>query len=431
MNHRGCDFEGEYGADATRRRVASIRSILGEPHVAGDPASAGWTDDEVVSNPRIAIVDDEPINIRVVRKYLELAGYRQFFTTTDARRAVDLVRASRPDVVLLDIMMPHLSGLEILAQLRGQAEHADLPVIVLTAATDRPTRLEAIRLGANEFLGKPVDSVELEARLRNVLQAKAQQDQIKNYAGQLELEVAARSAGLTHAYEEVIQCLAKVGEYRDTETGRHVVRVGRYAEIIARQLGMGEEFAGRIRRAAPLHDIGKVGIPDYILLKPGKLDEAERRLMQRHCVYGKEICSVGLSGSLQKDDQGPPAEGPEQRGNVSPILQMAATIAYTHHEKWDGSGYPHGLAGEAIPLEGRITAVADVFDALTTKRPYKEAFGVDESLEMMWKMRATHFDPEVFDAFLAAADDAMRVHHELADTPVETAGAGVEPAGIS
>jgi len=315
----------------------------------------------------------------------------------------------------LDIMMPYLSGLDILADIRRNKEHSDLPVIILTAASEKQTKLEALRLGATEFLPKPIDPAELEARVRNVLAVKAHQDRVKLHASVLEAEVAARSAELLVAHREIVQCLAAVGEYRDNETGRHVVRVGRYAEIIAQFLGMSKEFCDRIRDAAPLHDIGKVGIPDSILLKPGKLDDLEFQQMMHHSEFGEVICSHGecrLGAAVQSHA----AVGLAiTRIGGSPILQMAGTIAYTHHERWDGRGYPRGLRGDAIPVEGRITAVADVFDALTSRRPYKKAFPLDKSLEIIGQQRGTQFDPCCVDAFFAGIERIVTVYHEFAD----------------
>jgi putative two-component system response regulator len=404
---------------ATEAQVDQIRSMFGTPRLPLEPVLHGSSADEVVSNPRIVIVDDERINIKVVQKYLTLAGYEQFFTTTEATKAMDLIQAEHPDVVLLDIMMPHVSGLEILENLRGIEQFVDLPVIILTAANDRDTKLAALRLGATEFLGKPVDSVELESRLRNVLSVKAHQDRIKNYAWELELEVAVRSTELAQAHAEVIQCLAKVGEYRDNETGNHVFRVGRYAEIIAHHLGLNKEIVGRIGQAAPLHDIGKVGIPDSVLLKPGKLDETEFQQMKEHCDYGEEVCSAGPRNPRSGFRSHTTAGADITKTGTSPILRMAATIAHTHHEKWDGSGYPRGLAGDEIPIEGRITAVADVFDALTSHRPYKPAFSLEKSLAIIKEGKGKHFDPAVVEAFFAATDEIVSVYYEFTDVEVE------------
>ncbi len=404
--------------DSAARQADTIRTLFGSPRLCIEPVLNGSSVDEVLSNPRIAIVDDEPINIKVVQKHLKLAGYQQFFTTEDSTRAMDLIRTEFPDVVLLDIMMPQVSGLEILAELRQTDEFIDLPVIILTAATDTATKMEALRLGATEFLGKPVDAAELEARLCNVLIAKAHRDRVKSYAWELEIEVAVRSAELAAAHHEVVQCLAKVGEFRDNETGNHVLRVGRYAEIIASRMGLGSEFAERIRQAGALHDIGKVGVPDSILCKRGKLDAAEFEVMKHHCKLGRDAFLMqGDGGHPAASASRSPAEQLVAPVGNSPILRMAASIAYTHHEKWDGTGYPRGLRGEDIPLEGRITAVADVFDAVTSPRPYKPAFSLEKSLAIMKDGSGNHFDPAVVEAFFAELDEIVTVYSQYADLP--------------
>jgi len=406
--------------NAIAGQVETMRVLFGTPRLALEPVLQGSSADQVISNPRIVIVDDEPINVKVVQKYLKLAGYQQFATTTDATQALGLIRSEQPDVVLLDIMMPGISGLEILAELRRSEQFLDLPVIILTAVCDRETRLTALRTGATEFLGKPVDPVELEARLRNVLITKAHRDRIKNHAWVLEREVAIRTAELAQAHREVIQCLAKVGEFRDNETGNHVLRVGRYAAVIARRLGMEGEFVARIQQAAALHDIGKVGIPDAILLKPGKLDEIERQRMQLHCGYGRSVCASASENADREFESHTVAGRSIASEGTSPILRMAATITYTHHEKWDGTGYPESLRGEAIPIEGRITAVADVFDALTTERPYKRAYSVDESLAIVKDQRGRHFDPQVLDAFFDVIDQITEICCEFSDPAVRS-----------
>jgi putative two-component system response regulator len=404
-------------SDSAAGQVESMRTLFGTPRLSVAPVLHGTSADEVVANPKIAIVDDEPINIKVVQKHLEHAGYKRFVTTTESTTAIDLVRLEQPDVVLLDIMMPHISGLQILETLRQIEEFVDLPIIILTAADNRETKLEALALGATEFLGKPVDSVELESRLRNVLTVKAHQDRVKNYTWELELEVAIRSTELAHAHGEMVDCLAKVGEYRDNETGRHVIRVGSYAEIIARRMGLASDVVGTIRQAAALHDIGKVAIPDSILLKPGKLDADEFTKMQEHCLYGRRVFERESHESAEEMTPHTDAGRAILSAGSSPTLKSAATIAYTHHEKWDGSGYPRGLAGEAIPIEGRITAVADVFDALTSKRPYKEALSLDQAFGILRQESGKSFDPAVIDAFFDAIDDILQVYTEHSDIP--------------
>lgn len=412
MNRPECTPRDSLESAPRSEQVDEIRSLFGSPRLPRDPWRHGSSADQVISNPRIAIIDDEPINLKAVREHLQMAGYQQFFTTSDSTKAIDLIRAERPDVVLLDIVMPQVSGLDILNQLRETEEFFDLPVIILTAVTDHETKLEGLESGATEFLTKPVDSVELEVRLKNVLRMKAHCDRLKSHAWDLELEVAVRSAELSQAHGEVVQCLAKVGEYRDNATGRHVMRVGRYAEILARQMDFDKEFVARIRQAAPLHDIGKVGVSDAILLKPGKLDAVEYAQMQKHCGYGLEVCgNPDVESDLPFESHTKVGATIGKQG-ASPLLRMAGVIAMTHHEKWDGSGYPCGLVGEEIPMEGRITAIADVFDAMCSKRPYKPALPLEECLAAVKEGRGVAFDPAVVDAFLDRIDEIVQVYRE-------------------
>lgn len=359
---------------------------------------------------RVVIVDDEPINIKLIQKYLRGAGYHDFVPTTDSRQAVDLVRTANPDIVILDVVMPEVSGLEILREIRHDEELSHLPVLIVTASTDEQTKIDALELGATDFLHKPVKPTELLPRVRNALVLKAHHDQMAAYSKQLETEVAQRTADLAQSREEVIHVLACAAEYRDHETGNHVIRVGRFAGIIARALGYSQSDAELIEHAAILHDAGKIGISDSILLKPGKLTPEEFETMKRHCEYGERILKA------QPSDQSQPfllhSCLPATR---SPVLRMAAIIARTHHERWDGSGYPDGLEGENIPMVGRITAVADVFDALSSKRCYKDALPLKQCIEVMKQERGRHFDPKVVDAFLSRIDEVTRIVIHLAD----------------
>ena len=348
---------------------------------------------------RIMIVDDEPLNIKVARKYLSIAGYQNFITTTDSPAALELIRRERPDVILLDVMMPQTSGLEILEAVRLDESLAHLPVLILTASTDAQTKQSALELGATDFLAKPVDPADLVPRVRNALLVKAHHDHLAGYSQQLEHEVRLRTAEVEASRLEIVHCLARAAEYRDDDTGRHVLRVGRYAGILAREAGLVDERIAMIEISAQLHDVGKIGVPDAILLKPGKLDPDEFAVMKRHCEYGRLIIM-------------PDAPQPQQ---CAPLLAMAAQIAFTHHEKWDGSGYPCGLAGEQIPLEGRITAVADVFDALGSRRPYKPPFPLEQCLAIVREGRGKHFDPSIVDALLRRMGEITGVQSELAD----------------
>lgn len=359
---------------------------------------------------RVMIVDDEPINIKLIQKFLHGAGYQDFVTSTESRQAVDLVRSAEPDIVILDVVMPEVSGLDILQSIRSDRNASHVPVLIITASTDEETKISALEHGATDFLHKPVKPTELLPRVRNALALKSHHDQMAAYSKRLETEVAQRTADLAQSREEVIHVLACAAEYRDQETGNHVIRVGRFAAIIARELGYSADESELIEQAAILHDAGKIGITDSILLKPGKLTEHEYQLMKRHCEFGERILKA------QPSDESQPfllySCPPLTR---SPILQTAAIIAKTHHERWDGKGYPEGLAGEDIPLVGRITAVADVFDALSSKRCYKDALPLNECIEVMKRERGKHFDPNVIDAFLSRIHEVKQVVINLAD----------------
>jgi putative two-component system response regulator len=364
---------------------------------------------------KLMIVDDEPVNVKVVQKHLKLAGYRNFVTSTDSTAALELISKEMPDVILIDIMMPHVSGLEILQQARDDERLSHIPIIVLTASDNEQTKMEALKLGAAEFLSKPVNASELIVRVRNALLIKVQHDRLKNYAHDLERQVQRRTAELATSRLELILCLARAAEFRDNETGHHVVRVGRYAELIARQLGLDERFVELIGHAAPLHDMGKVGIPDSVLMKPGKLTPDEFETMRKHSVFGKRTFEPMSSDEYRTFKSHTFMGEKIMDVQSSPIITVSAAIALTHHEKWDGTGYPLGLKGEQIPLVGRITAVADVFDALSSKRPYKPAFELDRCFKIIEEGRGTHFDPEVLDAFLACREAVTRIYTELAD----------------
>jgi putative two-component system response regulator len=364
---------------------------------------------------RIMIVDDEPVNIKVVRKYLQIAGYKEFITTSNATEALRMLGEARPDLLLLDVMMPEISGLEILEQARADEELKHIPIIILTAASDAKTKVHALELGATDFLAKPVDASELIPRVRNALVVKAHHDHLAFYSHQLEHEVRRRTAELEASRLQVVHTLARAAEYRDDDTGRHVTRVGKYAGILARELGLHDAHAQMLETAALLHDVGKIGIPDAILLKPGKLDPEEFKVMQKHCEFGQMIIQPtpenDAAARRLRESLG------EHGFDVlhTPLLDMAADIAISHHERWDGTGYPHRRAGDEIPLEGRITSVADVFDALCSKRPYKAAMPLEKALGILTNGRGTQFDARVVDALLKRLGEITSVQVDLAD----------------
>ena len=383
-------------------------------HATNAPALADATESSITLS-RIMIVDDEESNVLTVKHHLKQAGYRHFQTTTDPTNALALMWDHIPDLVLLDVMMPHISGIDLLRLMRSDSTLARVPVIIVTASDDADLKLHALELGATDFLSKPVDASELALRIRNTLLVKQQQDRLSNYSAELEREVQARTAELEASQRAVIYSLARAGESRDSHTGWHVRRVGKYAGIVARELGLDEHAVEELELAAQLHDVGKIGIADSILLKPGRLDTDEFELMKRHCEFGVKIISP--SQDQQADFSGQ-QDGLGDNFSCeckSPLMRLAALIAATHHERWDGTGYPRGLAGEEIAIEGRITAVADVFDALTSERPYKEAFTLQKAIGILEEGRGAHFDPDVLDAFLARQDEISQVMRDYAD----------------
>ncbi|MCA9092318.1 MAG: response regulator [Planctomycetaceae bacterium] len=387
--------------------VSDQSNLLTELQILGSVA------DESLHRSKVIVVDDEPVNVKLIKKYLKEFGYSECIGITDSREAVQRILEENPSLVILDIVMPEVNGLEILRDLRADPNGKFIPVLILTASIDRKTRVRALELGATDFLGKPVDVAELAPRVRTALIAKHHQDELSTYATRLEAAVLERTAELQTSRQEVIECLARAADYRDNDTGRHVLRVGRYAGIVARHLGWDERSVQLLEQAAPLHDIGKIGIPDNILLKPGKLTPEEFSKMQEHSKIGLHILISSIASSSIAETS---MELPQRTyWKQSPILEAAATIALTHHERWDGTGYPQGLAGEAIPMVGRIVSVVDVFDALSSARPYKPAFPLEKCFEILNEGRGTQFDPQVLDAFFEQRELIELTMQELAD----------------
>lgn len=370
----------------------------------------------------IMIVDDEELNIRAAEAHLRREGYYRFLSAKSGREAIDRLRHERPDIMLLDIRMPEVSGLEVLRWKNLEPELAPIPVVIFTAATDPATKREALDLGAADFLPKPIDPNDLVPRIRNLLVLKRQRDQMASEAARLEELVRVRTAEVLQSRQQLILSLARAAEHRDNETGNHIIRVGRYAAIIARQLGWSESQVSMIEQAAPLHDVGKLGVPDRVLFKPGSLDPQEYDLIKKHCAWGKEIIEP-LSGREFQILRSHARLGEAiLHVRSSPMLMMASRIAQTHHECWDGTGYPLGLAGEDIPIEGRITAVADVFDALSSKRPYKDPFPREKCFRILEEYRGRKFDPRVLDAFFARSAEIIETQLELMDyDPIDPA----------
>lgn len=326
--------------------------------------------ESILKQAQILIVDDEKANIRFLEVILQHAGYENIYSTTDSREATSLFCRIKPDLLLLDLSMPYVDGFEVMQNLQPEFESDPIPTLILTADATLPTKHRALQAGAKDFLTKPLDETEVLLRIQNLLEARF-------HSVLLETKVQERTRDLEKAQLETLQRLALAAEYRDDDTGVHTKRVGTIAGQVAHVLGLPAQRVDLILRAAPLHDVGKIGVPDSILLKPGKLTEEEFAIMKRHTIIGAEILS----------------------GSTSPWLQLAEEIALTHHERWDGRGYA-GLEGENIPLSGRIVTVADVFDALTHERPYKKAWPIEEAREEIASQSEKQFDPQVVKAFL-------------------------------
>ncbi len=359
----------------------------------GAPSTGSSVSDPAVPLPpfadaRILVIDDEPSIVKVVTAILARAGYQHVEGLTDGQLAEATVRKLQPDLILLDLRMPNRDGLQVLDALVAETPRSTyLPIVMLTG-DDRPEiRAQALARGARDFLHKPFDRTEVLLRIQNLLETRGLHRRLEGQNRMLEERVRDRTRELEAAQLEVLQRLAGAGEYRDDDTGLHTARVAATAGSLAAAAGLDPREVELLVRAAPLHDVGKIGIPDSVLLKPGKLTPEEMGIMRRHTIIGASILE----------------------GSRSPLIQLAESIALRHHEKWDGTGYPEGLAGERIPQSARIIAIADVFDALTHARPYRPAWTIEATLAEIARLRGTHFDPWLTDLFLSLEDHSALV----------------------
>ncbi|MEM0514332.1 MULTISPECIES: two-component system response regulator [Pseudoalteromonas] len=324
------------------------------------------------ARPTLLAVDDEPTNLKVLNEVLG-KDYRLIFAKS-GEQALMLAAQKLPDLILLDVMMPNMSGFDVCKSLKQNTDTAAIPVIFVTAMQEEIDEANGFALGAVDYITKPISPAIVRARVKNHL-SLVQADLLKS------------------AQLELIQRLSHAAEYKDNETGQHIIRMSRYCHIIALAYGMNEQQAESLLLAAPMHDIGKIGIPDNILLKPGKLDDEEYQYMKAHATIGADILA----------------------GSSSALVQLAHRLALEHHERYDGKGYPNGLKGEEISIEGRICSIADVFDALTSRRPYKEPWPVEQAIELMREEKGKHFDPELVDVFISQLDKILAVKEKYSN----------------
>ncbi|MCK9472494.1 HD domain-containing phosphohydrolase [Sulfurimonas sp.] len=347
----------------------------------------------------ILLCDDELMNRKVASKILNKEGFN-VIEAQNGKEAIEVLNRQKVDLILMDLMMPVMDGYEATAIIKSDDRFSTIPLIIISALSDKEAINKGLKLGADEYLTKPYDIIEFGLRVKNAIKLGAYQNMLKEHKKILEQEVAKKTKELQDALieiqkseQDIISILGKTAEYRDNETSVHTLRVGEMAALIARKIGWSSDDVELIRLASPMHDLGKVGIADNILLKPGKLDEEEFEIMKQHSTIGYSILS-------QKE---------------TPLLKLAAEIANTHHEKYNGKGYPNGLIGDNIPLSGAIVAVVDVFDALLSERPYKRAFTLETALEIIKNDSGTHFNPKVVELFMDSLDEIIAIRTKLQD----------------
>ncbi len=344
----------------------------------------------------LLVIDDNSTNLTLFRHLLQKIEDAQVQCFADATVALEWCAGNEPDLILVDYMMPVMDGLEFIRRLQAMPERRDVAIVMVTADTESDVRHQALALGAQDFLTKPVDKEELIARVRNLLALRQSRRNLANRAAWLADEVAKATATIAAREKEAILRLSRAAEYRDPETGMHLLRMSNYTRLVAARLGLPAAEQQLLMEAAPMHDVGKVGTPDHILLKPGRLTPEEFEIMKQHASIGYEIL----------------------RDSASPLFQCAAVVARSHHEKFDGSGYPLSLVGDAIPLHGRIVAVADVFDALTSERPYKKAWLLEDARKFLADGAGSHFDPACVAAFVDRWDEVLEIRSRDNDAPI-------------
>jgi len=381
---------------------APCGGIIGQTE-ADRPAfgSCFWKRDVMTACPKkLLFVDDDPNILDILERMItpHAADWDAHFCL-GAEEAMDLVEQADFDTIVSDARMPEKDGFWLLKRLQESERTRGIPVIILTGDCEPSLKRQALEMGATDLLNKPICREDLLGRLRSALRLKGSQDALASHIRSLEDNVRERTRALETSHREIVWRLAKACEYRDDETGQHVMRVAFYSRAIAAGLGMAPAFVDEIFLTSPLHDIGKIAMPDRVFLKPGLLTPAEMKVMQSHCEIGARLLLEQPQALNVFHGDGSGTAMPFGMGDDNPFIKMASRIALGHHEKWDGTGYPNSLAGEDIPIESRIVALADVFDALVTERPYKPAFSLKRSLDILAEETGRHFDPEVCRAF--------------------------------
>ena len=374
--------------------MISNNSITGsQQHAQGSNVTPFYKES---GSQSVIIIDDQATGRAILQSIVRKISPRitsQSFA--DPHEALDICRKNPPDLLITDYRMPNMNGIEVIEAFRDIPACRDIPIVVVTIVEDREVKYTALEAGATDFLTRPFDHYECQARCKNLLQLYEQQKSTRNRALLLEQQVSRATEEIRNREIDTLICLARAGEFRDEGTGNHIFRMARYSAEIASALGLDKEICSQIERAAPMHDIGKIGIPDDILLKPGPLTANEREIMESHTIIGHDILS----------------------GSESLYLKMGAKIALSHHERFDGTGYPNGLHGKEIPIESRVVAVADTLDALATVRPYKSAWSMSDSLNHIEQGMGAHFDPDCVKALLSIEDKIRKIYQELPDIP--------------
>ena len=342
---------------------------------------------------KILIIDDVKTNLMIFDLFIKKIGNYETILMENPLKAIEWCTKNTPDLVITDYMMPEINGIELSQKIRELKREELIPIIMITAYKDNSIKMDALSAGITDFLTKPVNEAEFFARIKNLLSLRDYHLKISNKAKWLEEEVKKATKEIENRENEIIFRLSRAAEFRDDDTGAHIIRMAKYSYIIANGLNFSKNFCIMILKASPMHDIGKIAIPDHILLKPGKLTVKEFEIIKSHTISGYQIL----------------------KNSKIPLLRLSAEIALTHHEKFNGKGYPKGLKEKEIPISGRICAVADVFDALTSKRPYKEPWSIEKAINFLKEQKGKHFDPACIDAFLNNLNEIIKVKEKFHD----------------